>query len=181
METVDNLNIIFVGLPGVGKSFIGKKLAKLLVHFSYIDVDEKIEEETGLSIVEIFEKHGEIYFREIEARIIKEISQLKNQIISVGGGAFDCEDNIKALKLNGIVFYLHAPVDEIYERIKDEKQRPLLNNQNPKMILKNILKKREKNYLKADFQINTAKRQVYTILDDILGKYENYAEQKSLC
>ena len=179
MESENNKNIVLVGMPGAGKSYIGNKLAKLLVHFSYVDIDEKIENNEGITISEIFENKGEKYFRALEAKVIKEVSKTQNQIISLGGGAFQSPENITALKYNGIVFYLKAPIEELYSRIKDETHRPLLSVDSPKEALKKLLRKREKNYLKAHFVIDTNKKQAYTILDDILKEYENYVKQRT--
>lgn len=176
----NNLNLILIGMPGAGKTFIGGKLAKLLAHFSYIDTDEEIEKDTGLKISEIFEKYGEKHFRELESQKIKEISSTRNQIISIGGGAFENLENIQALKKNGLTFYLKAPVNEIFDRIKDQNHRPLLQEKNALESLKNLLKKREKNYLKAHFIIDTSKKQAYTILDDILKEYDNYVKCTNL-
>lgn len=176
----NNLNIILIGMPGAGKTFIGGKLAKLLVHFSYIDTDEEIEKDAGLEIAEIFEKQGEKIFRELETAKIKAISENRNQIISIGGGAFENPENIQALNKNGLTFYLKAPVNEIFDRIKDQTHRPLLQEKDALQILKNLLKKREKNYLKAHFVIDTSKKQAYTILDDILKEYDNYVKCTNL-
>lgn len=181
MDTNDNFNIVLVGMPGAGKTYIGGKLAKLLVHFSYIDIDEKIEEDSGLTISEIFEKYGEDYFRELETKTIKAVSENRNQIISIGGGAFQKDENIKALKINSLVFYLKASYDELFNRIKEETHRPLFSKELSKKTVGNLLKKREKNYLKAHFIIDTDKKQAYTILDDILREYENYVKQKTTC
>lgn len=176
----DNLNIILVGMPGAGKSYMGEKLAKLLVHFNYIDVDNLIEEKTGNTISEIFEKHGEEYFRNLETETIKTISKEKNQIISIGGGAFQNDENIKVLKENGLIFYLRATLDELFNRIKEETHRPLLQNDYPKKVLADLLKQREQNYLKANFVIDTDKKQAYTILNDILREYENYVKKTTV-
>lgn len=172
----NNLNIVLIGMPGAGKTYIGSKLARLLVQFSYIDTDEEIVDSTGMSISEIFERYSESYFREFETRIIKEISQNKNQIISIGGGAFQSQVNIDALKENGIVFYLKASAQEIYTRIKDEKHRPLLQENFSVEKIKSLLKKREKNYAQAHFVIDTDKKPAYTILDNILSEYEKYVK-----
>lgn len=181
MEAADNLNIVLIGMPGSGKSYIGKKLAKLLVHFNYVDTDEQIEQNSGLCIAEIFEKHGEKYFRELEVAAIKEISENKNQIISIGGGAFENQSNIDNLKKNGITFYLRASFKELFERIKNETHRPLFSQDFSLKTVETMLKKREKNYLKADFVIDTEKKQAYTILNDILSEYENYDKQRTCC
>lgn len=176
----NNLNIILIGMPGAGKTFIGGKLAKLLAHFSYIDTDDEIENDTGLEISEIFKKQGEKYFRELESTKIKEVSTVRNQIISIGGGAFENLENIQALKKNGLVFYLKAPVNELFKRIKDQTHRPLIQEKSAEETLKNLLKKREKNYLKAHFVIDTNQKQAYTILDAILNEYENYVKCTNL-
>lgn len=181
METKDNLNIVLVGMMGGGKSYIGNKLAKLLVHFSYIDTDKEIEENTGITISELFETHSEKYFRALESEIINKISQNRNQIISIGGGAFENPENINALRKNGLVFYLKAPAKELFKRIENETGRPMLGTDFSVKTIENLLKKREKNYLKADFIIDTNQKQAYTILNDILKEYENYVKQKVNC
>lgn len=185
MEASDNLNIVLVGMMGAGKSYIGGKLAKLLAQFSYIDTDKEIEKRTKLTISEIFEKHSEKYFRELEFTIIEEISKNKNQIISIGGGAFENSQNIELLKRNGLVFYLKAPAKELFKRIKSESKdfqnRPLLNEDFSEKNIEVLLKKREKNYLKANFVIETGQKQAYTILNDILKEYENYVKQTTCC
>lgn len=179
MDTKNNLNIVLVGMMGAGKTYIGGKLAKLLAHFTYVDTDTEIEKNTGLSIPEIFETYSEKYFRELESTIINKFAQNRNQIISIGGGAFENPENICALKKNGLIFYLKAPSSELFNRIKNETNRPLLNADFSQKNIENLLKKREKNYMKADFVINTYQNHAYTILNDILSEYENYVKQRT--
>lgn len=181
MEANDNLNIVLVGMMGAGKSYIGGKLAKLLSHFTYVDTDRRIEEMTGLAIPEIFETQSESYFRELEIKTIETVSQNLNQIISIGGGAFENAKNIKNLKKNSLIFYLKAPAKELFKRIENETNRPLLNDNFSVQTVENLLKKREKNYKKANFIIDTNQKQAYTILDDILKEYENYVKQRTCC
>lgn len=181
METQDNLNIVLVGMMGAGKSYIGAKLAKLLSHFKYVDTDVEIEKATGLSVSQIFKLHGENYFRKMESDVIKKVSSRKNQIISVGGGAFTKSENIKTLKENCLTFYLKAPARELFKRIKDEEHRPLLGNDFSEQTVEELLNKRQKYYMKADFIIDTLEMPAYTILDNILGEYENYVKQRTSC
>lgn len=172
----ENKNIVLIGMPGAGKSHIGTRLARLLVHFAFIDIDEEIEADAGMKISEIFKEYGEEYFRKLESKIINETSKIRNLIISVGGGAFKNPSNISALKKNSLVFYLKASPEEIFNRIKDETHRPLFEKDLSVKSIENLLKEREKNYLEADFVIDTDNKQAYTILNDILSEYENYAK-----
>lgn len=180
MDSTDNLNIVLIGMMGGGKSYIGSKLAKLLAHFTYVDTDEIIEQRTRLTISEIFQRYGEKHFRKIEAQVIKEVSQNKNQIISTGGGVFENPENITNLKKNGLTFYLKAPAKEIFRRIENETNRPLLNEDFSQNTIEALLRKREKNYFKADFVIDTYQKQAYTILDDILSEYDNYVKRTTV-
>ncbi len=176
METHNELNIVLTGMPGAGKTYIGKKLAKLLAHFSYIDVDMEIEKREGISIEEIFSTKSEKYFREKESEIIEEFSSKKNQIIAIGGGALQNNQNLDNLKKNSLIFYLKASIGELYSRIKNEKHRPLFKDDISPLIIKDMLKNREKQYKKAHFTINTDDKQAYTILNDILSEYDNYVK-----
>ena len=176
VEEICNKNIVLIGMMGAGKTYIGGKLSKLLAHFSYLDTDTEIEKAEGMTIPEIFEQQGEKYFRSIEAKTIKGLSKHKNQIISLGGGAFENPANIKALKQNSLVFYLKAPAKELFKRIEHETHRPLLNENFSQKTIESLLIKREKNYYKADFIIDTYQKQAYTILNDIISEYENHVK-----
>lgn len=172
----NHLNIVLIGMMGAGKNYIGEKLAKLVSHFSYVDLDAEIEKETGMTISEIFEKHSEEYFRDLETQMIKRFAGNKNQIISAGGGAFERDENIEALKENGLVFYLKATSETLFRRLEGQTNRPLLNTESPLQTIRKLLKKREKNYLKADYVIDTNQKQAYTILDDILKEYDKHVK-----
>lgn len=179
MEENFEKNIVLIGMPGVGKTFIGSKLAKLLVHFSYIDIDELVEKKAGLNIKQIFETHSEEYFRKLESEVIKEVSAKGGQIISTGGGVAENPENIRRLKENGIIFYLKAPLKEIFNRICNQTHRPLLQENFSLRQLQAILKKRENGFKKADVEIDTEKKPAYSILNDIIGGYENYVRKNN--
>ncbi|HNW25251.1 MAG TPA: shikimate kinase [Candidatus Gastranaerophilaceae bacterium] len=172
----NNKNIVLTGMPGAGKTYIGNKLAKILVHFDFVDIDSEIEKQAKMNICEIFEKFGQDYFRKLEQEIIEKFSKLKNQIIATGGGTCQSPKNVLNLKKNGIIFYLSATSDELFSRIKNETKRPLLNVENSLEEIKKLLSKRRRNYLKADFVIDTNKKQAYTILDSILKEYEGHVK-----
>ncbi len=166
-------NIILVGMPGAGKTYIGEKLSEKLKDFKFIDTDALIEKRLEMSVVEIFENRGEIAFRKEEDAVINElINSEDKQIIALGGGAFR-DKNIKLLKKNGVIFYLKAPINLLYERIKNEATRPMfLNSDNVKIKLAKILEEREPNFLKANFVIEQDKYTTEELLNYIVKEYE---------
>lgn len=162
-------NIVLVGMPASGKSTIGELLAKQLQDYVLCDTDSIIEKTTGLKIYEIFAKYSEDYFRKLEYDTIKLVCTGKKKIISIGGGAFENPDNRATLLNFGKVFYLKSDLDVLYYRISEDTSRPLLQNKNPKLVLENLLKKREENYLKAHYIINTSALDENEIVKQILG------------
>jgi shikimate kinase len=149
-------NIILVGMPASGKTTIGNLLSKKLVNYTLIDTDNLIEKTQGMSISNIFEKFSEDYFRRLEYETIQMVCSGTNKIISIGGGAFENPNNRATLLKFGKVFYLKSDLDILYYRISQDKTRPLLQNKNPKQILEKLLLKREENYKKAHFTIDTS-------------------------
>ncbi len=149
-------NIILVGMMGAGKSTIGKYLEQIIPEYKFVDIDSQIEEDEGISIPEIFERYTEKGFRRIESLTIEEICKGSNLIISTGGGAFEDETNRNNLLNSGKVFYLYADSQTLYDRIKTEGNRPLLQCENPYKIFTEILDKRDTNYRKADYIIDTS-------------------------
>ena len=164
-----NKNIILIGMMGSGKTTVSKELSKTLPEYTLIDIDSEIEKSTQKKISEIFLKHGEPFFRMLEADKIKKFCTGNNHIISAGGGAFENEDNRKIMLENGVVIYLKAAADEIYNRIKNETHRPLLKRNFSLEKIENIMKNREKNYLKANHTIDTTGKTPYNIVKEILG------------
>ena len=148
-------NIILVGMMGAGKSTVAKELVKLLNSYTIQDVDSLIEKQANLSIPEIFAQFKEEGFRQIESEVIEQVCKKGNQIVSTGGGAFENSANRKVLLNSGKVFYLYAPSQVLYDRIKTQGGRPLLQCENPEDIFNKLLEKREKNYRKADYIIDT--------------------------
>ncbi|HIQ07478.1 MAG TPA: shikimate kinase [Thiotrichaceae bacterium] len=157
-------NIILTGLMGAGKSTVGRALARQK-HRPFYDSDTVIEEKTGVPISTIFEIEGEQGFREREALIIAELCELESTVIATGGGSLLRESNRKAIMNSGCVVYLKASPAQLYERIKHDKARPLMQTKSPLKTLTDILALREPYYLEtANIIIPTGKQNLsYTL------------------
>lgn len=148
-------NIILLGFMGTGKTTVGKKLAEELRR-DFLDIDELIEKESGISISEIFFNFGEEYFRQLEAEKAKEVSEYENMVIAAGGGIVLREENIKNLRKNGVLICLSASPEVIIARTKTEKNRPLLNTPYPLETIAELLRFRAPLYARADIMIDTS-------------------------
>lgn len=159
-------NIVLVGLMGAGKTSVGRLLAEKF-GLDFIDIDEFIEINSKMSVSEIFSKYGEGWFRELEKDAIIVISKKNGSVVSTGGGALENEENLKNFQKNGTLIYLKTSPQILFERVKKQNNRPLLQNENPLETLKILLKKRENNYLKADIIIETDKKTKEEIVKEI--------------
>ncbi len=160
-------NIYLVGFMGTGKTTVGRLLAQQLKK-KFVEMDEEIERQEKKSIVEIFSKKGEPYFRKLEKRLLKGLAKESNLVISCGGGLICDEENLKILKKTGLVFHLYASAEAIYHRVKDQTHRPLLNVKEPLKVIKKLLAKRWPYYMQAHYSINTEKRRPQEIVQDIV-------------
>lgn len=146
--------IVLTGMMGSGKSTVAELFAKSN-KATLIDIDTMLELQEGKSISEIFAQNGEQYFRRIEHEIIMSIFEPEDLIISLGGGAFENKDTRKFLLENSKVVYLKTSPTTIYERIKNNDTRPLLQDDMSIEKIEEILNKRENNYSSAHLTINT--------------------------
>lgn len=172
------LNIVLTGFMGTGKSTVGKIIAEKL-KFSFIDMDEHIEKTTGMKISEIFSKFGESRFRDIETEMVKLIIKKRGVVISTGGGVVLRDENISNLKKSGIVFCLTASENTILERVKQCKDRPLLQVNNPQEKIRELLRKRKPFYEKADFIVDTEELSAEEVAEKIIKKYERLVDGKA--
>ena len=161
-------NIVLVGMPACGKSTLGVLLASKLPESMLVDTDALIEKTQGMKIEKIFSLYSEDYFRKLEHDIINMVCVGKNKIISVGGGAFENPDNRATLLKFGKVFYLKSDLDVLYYRISGDNTRPLMKVKNPREVLENLLEKREINYQKAHYTIDTTKMDIEEIAGFII-------------
>ena len=163
-------NLVFLGMMGSGKSSIGSLVSKKL-NLKFIDVDRKIEIDTGLKISDIFKKKGEDYFRNLEEKITLKILKTNNATISLGGGGFINEKIRKEILFNHTSIWLDWDIEILLKRIKDSKKRPLAFNSTDQKI-RNLIKKRLKIYAKANFKINCDKLTKTEIVKKVIKIYE---------
>lgn len=148
-------NVFLIGPMAVGKTTIGKQLAKRL-QLKFMDSDQEIEKRTGASISLIFDVEGEQGFRDREEKVIAELATLSGIVLATGGGAVLREKNRKALRKNGIVVYLRASIESQLDRTKASKHRPLLETDDRRAALESLMKVREPLYTReADFIVDT--------------------------
>lgn len=148
------MNIVLAGFMGTGKTVVGRFLAAGL-NMRFIDIDECIVRSEHRSISKIFKQEGEPYFRKIEKKTVNKISRLNNSVISTGGGVMLDEDNVSALRRNGVIISLEASPWELLKRVKVTKSRPLLSGKSLKKTISTILRNRAPYYKKADIAIKT--------------------------
>ena len=158
---------------GSGKTSVAKELKKIFPEYELIEIDFLIAQKEGILINRIFETKGEKYFRQVEKSMINDILKKDNQIISLGGGSLENDFDFALAQKNSILFYLSANVEVLYNRIKDNKDRPLLACDNPQKKLADLLAKREINYKKADFVIDVNNVKIDDVAMTIAGIYNN--------
>ena len=166
-------NIALIGFMGSGKTTIGRILAKSL-DMKFIDIDRCISMREKKTIPEIFEEHGEKYFRDLERSIIEDESKDNNIVISTGGGAIIDNVNIKNLKSTSFVVYLDCDVKTIYERVKRSKTRPLLTNSDDMLqTIQDLYDKRQTLYkISSDFSIKIdSNTNIYDSVEKIKNAY----------
>ncbi|HEX7694438.1 MAG TPA: shikimate kinase [Sphingomonas sp.] len=144
--------IVLVGLMGVGKSTVGRRLAARL-HLPFVDADTEIEEAAGMSVAEIFEKFGEAYFRDGERRVIARLFDGNPKVIATGGGAFINEETRTLILDQAIAIWLDAPTHILADRVRRRDTRPLLRNRNPRDVLDELAAIRNPIYAQAPIHI----------------------------
>jgi shikimate kinase len=161
-------NIVLIGFMGTGKTTIGRLLAHRLGR-PFIDSDRKIEHEHGMSIREIFDVYGEIYFRQKERMIIAKLSRYNNAVIATGGGVVLSSENMSRLKRNSVIIALSASIEIILERTSRRNTRPLLDNlEQREQIVNKLLKERAELYHKADYSIDTSNSSPQQVISEIM-------------
>jgi shikimate kinase len=157
---------------GAGKSTVGKQLAKALGRDFY-DTDREIERRTGVSISWIFEMEGESGFRQREQKVLDELSQLKNIVLATGGGIVLAEENRRMLRSRGYVVYLSTSIEQLLRRTNKDKNRPLLQTDNPKETVKKLMAERAPLYQDvADIELRTGEQSIQYVVSGLVKQLE---------
>ena len=161
-------NLVLTGFMGTGKTSLGKLLAEKLGR-GFVDLDQKIEQDTGMTVPQIFEKYGEKYFRELEKNAVKEVAARKNLVIATGGGTVKDEENIRLLKDSGVMVCLTTEPEEIFRRTERRGERPVLDagDEDRLNTIKKLLAERQKFYAQADYTVDTTDWSPLQIMNDI--------------
>ena len=163
-------NLALCGFMGTGKSAVGRLVAEQL-HFAFLDTDTVIEARAGKSISQIFEEQGETAFREIEQRIVKELSQRDRTVISTGGGLVVNPANLTSLKEHALVVCLWASPETIWLRVKNQNHRPLLEEADPLEKIRRLLAERAPFYKQANVLVNTELRSPREVAQQVLHQF----------
>jgi shikimate kinase len=163
---------ILIGLPGSGKSTVGRQLARKL-NLSFIDSDSEIEHRIGCSIREFFEREGEDSFRDVEQDTIAELVATKQGVLSTGGGCVLRPQNRANLRAGGYVVYLYSQPTEIFQRLRHDRNRPLLQVNDPLQRLKDLFDQRDALYREtAHFVVETGRPSVAALVNMITMQLE---------
>ena len=174
LSALDRRSIVLVGMMGVGKSSVGRRLAARL-SIPFIDADSEIEKAAGMTIPEIFARHGEPYFRGGEARVIARLLESGPQVLATGGGAFMNPDTRALVKLKGVSVWLDADFDVLMRRTsKRRSDRPLLQTENPDETLRALLAEREPTYALADLTVQSREVPHEAIVADVMTALAAY-------
>ena len=168
--------ITLIGMMGTGKSKFGRKIANIL-KYNFYDIDHMIEKEFKITIKQLFQKHGEVFFRKIEKKTIRDLILKINKnrekvIISLGGGGFDNKENRDLLLDNTNVIWLNTPVDVLVQRVGDGSKRPMIKGKTRESIMQ-LLNIRTKYYSLCHNQINTDKLNQNQVIEKLIYLISN--------
>lgn len=162
-----NRTVVLVGLMGAGKSTVGRRLAERL-RLPFIDSDDEIVKAADLTISEIFERFGEQYFRDGERKVISRLLDGPPCILATGGGAFLSDENRTVISASGVSVWIAAELETLWDRVRDKPGRPLLQGDDPKRVLSDLLEARYPVYGLADIVVESAKGQPHNAVVDAI-------------
>lgn len=166
-EALGTRSIVLVGLMGAGKSSIGRRLAHRL-GLPFVDADTEIEKAADLTIPEIFDKHGEAYFRSGEVRVVARILDAGPQVLATGGGAYMNAGTRDRIRERGISIWLKADLDVLMKRVKRRGDRPLLKADDPQAVLKRLMDERYPVYAEAALTVLSREATHEDVVEDVI-------------
>ena len=171
-----NCNIFLIGFMGAGKSTIARTLQREL-GCPLVEMDERIVQEQGMSINDIFAQYGEAHFREIESQLVVDLGKQEPSIVSCGGGVVVRPENTQNMKKSGRIVLLKASPETIFERVKNSTDRPILNGHMNVEYIAELMEKRRALYEEAaDITIQTDGKTREQICEEIIGKLRDTNE-----
>lgn len=171
-------SVVLIGMMGAGKSSVGRRLAKAL-SLPFVDADAEIEKAAGMSISDIFAKHGEPEFRSGERRVVSRLLDEQPAVIATGGGAWMDESTREKVRASGVSVWLKADVDVLLKRVKKRGGRPLLKNGDPEQVLRNLLAEREPVYARADVTVISREVPHETMVSETLEQLRDFLAKGS--
>jgi len=163
-------NIALIGFMGTGKSSVGRMIADQL-HFNFLDTDDLIESRAGQSISAIFAGEGEAAFRKFEQTVVAELAERKRTVIATGGGLGANPGNLASLRRHALVVCLWASPEKIWERVRSQTHRPLLQGPDPLAKIRQLLADRGPYYKQADVLLNTELRSLREVAQQVLHHF----------
>ena len=160
-------SVVLVGLMGCGKTSIGRRMGQKL-GLSFVDSDHEIERAHGMTVPEIWEKHGEAYFREGEVRVISRLLDRGPIILATGGGAFMNEETRKNLRAKDTTVWINADLDTLMKRVMRRQDRPLLKSDDPKAVMQGLMNTRYPIYKTADLSVTTKEIPQEIMADEVI-------------
>lgn len=158
-----------MGLPGSGKSTIGRQLAHQL-GLQFLDTDHVIEQRLGCSVLTYFEREGEVAFRLLESAVLRELCNLPSAVLATGGGAILKAENRQSLRRVGRVVYLHSAPENLFRRLRHDRTRPLLQVDDPMQRLKNLYQDRDPLYREVAHEvIETGRLPASVLVQTLVG------------
>jgi shikimate kinase len=165
---LDGRSLVLVGMMGAGKSSIGRRLAARM-GLPFVDADTEIEAAAGMSIPDIFEAHGELYFRAGEARVITRLLSDGPRVVATGGGAFMNPGTRAQIASRGLSVWLNAELDVLLRRIRRRSDRPLLQTEDPEATLSKLIAERYPVYAEADLTVQSREVPHDVIVEEIVA------------
>jgi len=163
-------NLALVGFMATGKSSVGQLVAAQL-HFRFADTDELIEAQAGKTISAIFAEEGEARFREYERAVVEELKSFHRTVIATGGGLVTHGENLNSLKTHALVICLWASPETIWERVRHQGHRPLLQTPDPQATIRQLLAEREPFYRQTDVLVNTERRALKEVVHHVIHQF----------